>query len=78
MNSKLWKQAAKRNRKGRGHWFGMAVGYYLPKWRDTQKLLHPALERLVEIDCGCESGGEYVPEYICGWHQALYALEDEL
>lgn len=80
MNAKTWKKAAKQNKKAYRHWFEMSL-YYLRNWRDTQKLLLVALDRLGQTDCGCESGGsmgDYDPGFVCSWHRDLIKLEEEI
>jgi hypothetical protein len=75
MSANTWKKAAKQNRKAYRRWFGMAM-YYLSKWRSTEFTLHTAASRLAEIDCACESGNQYEPEFVCGWHQTVYEIEE--
>jgi hypothetical protein len=75
MKAKTWKQAAKQNRKAYRHWFDMAM-YYLTKWRKTEEDLLMVTQQLAKFDCACESGSEYEPEFICGWHQIIYEIVD--
>ena len=45
--------------------------------QEREKILQKGCEDLAELDCACESGTHYTPEFICGSHKCLLSLFEE-
>ena len=49
---------------------------HLERIKQAVEATRVRIDELVGPDCGCESGTEFEPEFICGWHKVVVDLED--
>lgn len=49
-----------------------------PELLEALKSARESLGIAADNECGCESGSPAQPEFVCGWHQSLFRVEDAI